>query len=87
MIGEPDAGKLHVRFDEGMQETCGSATRLCPTLRAARSAPRKFFWRADASTHFGHCPWRIGKNSAALYARRYPVSVILSGSEITSRPH
>lgn len=22
MVGEPDAGKLHVRFDEGMQETC-----------------------------------------------------------------
>ncbi|MFN6163024.1 MAG: hypothetical protein ACK5AC_11700 [Planctomycetota bacterium] len=22
VIGEPDAGKPHVRFDEGMQETC-----------------------------------------------------------------
>lgn len=32
MIGEPDAGKPHVRFDEGVQETCGSVTRLCPTL-------------------------------------------------------
>ena len=22
MVGEPDAGNPHVRFDEGMQETC-----------------------------------------------------------------
>ena len=35
MIGEPDAGKPHVRFDEGVQETCGSVTRLCPTLPAS----------------------------------------------------
>jgi hypothetical protein len=35
MIGEPDAGKPHVRFDEGVQETCGSVTRLRPTLRLA----------------------------------------------------
>ena len=35
MIGEPDAGKPHVRFDEGVQETCDSVTRLRPTLRAA----------------------------------------------------
>jgi NDP-sugar pyrophosphorylase family protein len=32
MIGEPDAGNLHVRFDEGRQETCGNAARLSPTL-------------------------------------------------------
>jgi hypothetical protein len=32
MIGEPDAGKPHVRFDEGVQETCDSVTRLRPTL-------------------------------------------------------
>ena len=32
MIGEPDAGNSHVRFDAGVQETCGSVTRLCPTL-------------------------------------------------------
>lgn len=36
MIGEPDAGKPHVRFDEGAQETCDTATRLCPTLRSPR---------------------------------------------------
>jgi len=36
MIGEPDAGKPHVRFDEGVQETCDIAARLCPTLRQAR---------------------------------------------------
>jgi hypothetical protein len=32
MVGELDAGKPHVQFDEGAQETCDSATRLCPTL-------------------------------------------------------
>ena len=32
MIGEPDAGKPHVRFDEGVQETCDIAPRLHPTL-------------------------------------------------------
>lgn len=32
MIGEPDAGNPHVRFDEGVQETSGDASRLCPTL-------------------------------------------------------
>jgi hypothetical protein len=33
MIGEPDAGKPPVRFDEGVQETCDIAARLRPTLR------------------------------------------------------
>jgi hypothetical protein len=33
MIGEPDARKPHVRFDEAAQETCGIAARLCPTLQ------------------------------------------------------
>jgi len=42
MIGEPDAGKLQVRFDEGMQETCDHATRLRPTLRAARAPLENF---------------------------------------------
>jgi hypothetical protein len=37
MIGEPDAGNLHVRFDEGMQETGDNVPRLRPTLR--RAAP------------------------------------------------
>ena len=32
MVGELDAGKPHVQFDEWAQETCDSATRLCPTL-------------------------------------------------------
>jgi len=32
MVGELDAGNSRVQFDEGAQETCGSATRLCPTL-------------------------------------------------------
>jgi len=35
MVGELDAGNPHVQFDEGAQETCDSATRLCPTLRGA----------------------------------------------------
>jgi len=33
MIGEPDAGNPHVRFDEGTQETCVLAARLSPTLQ------------------------------------------------------
>ncbi len=32
MVGELDAGNPHVQFDEGAQETCDIATRLCPTL-------------------------------------------------------
>ncbi len=36
MVGELDAGNPHVQFDEGAQETCDSATRLCPTLRSSR---------------------------------------------------
>src|SRR6266536_6538433 len=32
MVGELDAGNRHVQFDEGAQETCVRATRLCPTL-------------------------------------------------------
>jgi hypothetical protein len=36
MIGEPDAGKPPVRFDEGVQETCDIAARLRPTLRSPR---------------------------------------------------
>ncbi len=34
MIGDPDAGKPHVRFDEGVQETSDIAARLRPTLPA-----------------------------------------------------
>jgi hypothetical protein len=34
VVGEPDAGNPHVRFDEGVQETCARrAARLCSTLR------------------------------------------------------
>jgi len=36
VVGEPDAGNPHVRFDEGVQETCRKATRLCSTLRRGR---------------------------------------------------
>jgi len=38
MIGKPDAGKPHVRFDEGVQETCDIAARLRPTLLLATPA-------------------------------------------------
>jgi hypothetical protein len=34
MIGEPDAGNPHVRFDEGTQETGGDVPRLRPTLQS-----------------------------------------------------
>jgi len=37
MIGEPDAGKPHVRFDEGVQETHGPPQRACALLH--RSPP------------------------------------------------
>jgi hypothetical protein len=30
MIGEPDAGKPHVRFDEGVQETCAPRNAPVP---------------------------------------------------------
>jgi hypothetical protein len=33
MIGEPDAGNPHVRFDEGTQETGSYVSRLRPTLQ------------------------------------------------------
>jgi hypothetical protein len=46
MIGEPDAGKPPVRFDEGVQETCGIVTRLCPTLRQ-RPLARRVWHRAS----------------------------------------
>ena len=45
MIGEPDAGKPPVRFDEGVQETCGIVTRLCPTLRTLPPWG-KIFWHS-----------------------------------------
>jgi hypothetical protein len=30
MIGEPDAGNPHVRFDEGVQETCDTRGAPAP---------------------------------------------------------
>jgi hypothetical protein len=42
MIGEPDAGKPHVRFDEGVQETCDIAARLRPTLQSLQIKKRQF---------------------------------------------
>ncbi len=43
MIGEPDAGKPHVRFDEGVQETYDTVTRLHPTLPAPPICTKLFF--------------------------------------------
>ena len=42
MIGEPDAGNPHVRFDEGVQETDGIAPRLRPTLLGVRGKGAAF---------------------------------------------
>ena len=42
MIGEPDAGNLHVRFDEGTQETDGFVPRLRPTLQSPNQAEITF---------------------------------------------
>lgn len=41
MIGEPDAGKPHVRFDEGTQETGGDVPRPRSTL------PRRPCWEGS----------------------------------------
>jgi hypothetical protein len=49
MIGEPDAGNPHVRFDEGRQETCVRAARLSPTLRRPRSEEAVFLMIRRAS--------------------------------------
>jgi hypothetical protein len=54
MIGEPDAGKPPVRFDEGVQETCGIVTRLCPTLRTL--PPWEIFCRGPAILEAGVAP-------------------------------
>ena len=55
MIGEPDAGKPHVRFDEGVQETCDIAARLRPTLPKPPNdlmiAPRSLSWCANSAAH------------------------------------
>ena len=51
MAGELDAGNPHVQFDEGAQETCDSATRLCPTL------PKPL---ASWTVYIGHYPWLRG---------------------------
>jgi len=39
VVGELDAGNPHVQFDEGVQETCDSVTRLRPTLPLAPDQP------------------------------------------------
>jgi len=55
MIGEPDAGKPPVRFDEGVQETCGIVTRLCPTLHI--SPLGNFFGGISYNLEAGATPW------------------------------
>ncbi len=71
MIGEPDAGKPHVRFDEGVQETCDIAARLRPTLPGPRFKKAPFLWFCRASG----C--RLGADQALpLAARmRFPHSI------------
>jgi hypothetical protein len=55
MIGELDAGKPHVQFDEGAQETCDRVTRLCPTLPAS---PNEMMHDSECETglHFDQAP-------------------------------
>jgi hypothetical protein len=48
MIGEPDAGNPHVRFDEGRQETCVRVARLSPTLQSPRIKERFLPYEAGA---------------------------------------
>jgi transposase len=52
VIGEPDAGNPHVRFDEGRQETCVRAARLSPTLRKPRLS-RSQLEKVDAALRQG----------------------------------
>ena len=48
MVGELDAGKPHVQFDEGVQETGGLSFRACALLYSFcspvryRAVPRRF---------------------------------------------
>src|ERR1700683_2983347 len=51
MIGEPDAGNPHVRFDEGRQETCVRAARLSPTPPESPSSAMllSLHWSARSS--------------------------------------
>ena len=53
MIGEPDAGNLHVRFDEGMQETCVRVARLRPTLQSLQ-LQKKISFRCFSGRRFAH---------------------------------
>ena len=45
MIGEPDAGKPHVRFDEGVQEACDTSERRCQEFCV--NSPAVLMFRAD----------------------------------------
>lgn len=68
MIGEPDAGKPHVRFDEGVQETCDIAARLRPTLQRPRIEKSPFpHWLAAMVTTFAAVS-STGASSKVRYA-------------------
>jgi hypothetical protein len=55
MIGEPDAGNPHVRFDEGRQETCVSrgAPVSYATVRALYQPERLSRFGRNQLTWFG----------------------------------
>ena len=61
MIGEPDAGNPHVRFDEGVQETCDTrgapapySTRVPKLGNATFSDVRLFgqIWKVSSFSEF-----------------------------------
>ena len=73
MIGEPDAGKPPVRFDEGMQETCVRAARLRPTLRSAAECILALRPRARMDT-----PKRTKTDSLVKTARSATLKLVLT---------
>ena len=67
MIGEPDAGKPHVRFDEGVQETCDIAARLRPTLQRPAHLTARAVCARHQTTATGSDPRPHGGNPHLLF--------------------
>ena len=74
MIGEPDAGKPPVRFDEGRQETCVRAARLSPTLQSPQSDPAGHYSHVTLPSGFVlHTQWAAASEFSAWRRRSFPM--------------
>ena len=87
MVGEPDAGNPHVRFDEGTQETYNSVARLRPTLQFW--SPRKLLGRAawherDHTAHIREL--RAARGTWALPVRSWTVTITQAASSVRGMP-